>query len=796
MEHQVVTETGERQADVKKERSPQRIAVPSPQSHPLHQFQQTLGNRAFGQFIQAKLKISQPTDEYEQEADRAAEQVMRMPDPAHSETSDRPELSTTAATAHLQRTCNRCQEVIKDCCGDPSEKEDLHLRAKAVPGQTPTTDSQTGGQIKVVRGGGEPLGEQERAYFEPRFGHDFSQVRVHRDSRAAESAQSVNALAYTLGSDVVFGAEQYAPGTMAGRRLLAHELAHVVQQNALKQAGNESGVLHRQRGHGRCNGVSLRLPNTITFNGDRGPVEASVSTNITPGDYTIRYETGTGQFSISPWPTADIILNVSLSNAPRDRIDAYRAYRDSLAGTGAPLHVAQAGVEGESAGAGQVIGSIPVTFSATEVVLPGALTPQSLLAAGTPPSAAAQTPGLIQHTVPSLPGRTMTDLGLASNFLAWGDMSWLSRRNAARMVASVDYWRPMIPTGPGQLTLDRLVNSVERSRLGPRIESEIAEMAAGTRQAYTWSTEPTRTFRPDPLSPLTRNFTEAELLNIPELVRRLSTNPNAPLSVLTPQELQLLREAARLHIDASSAGSPLVSYMSQNFPLESVGQKRFRIRVEFPRSAALDVSGPNPFNEMGALDRIENAIESEFSVTANQNGRIVAVERAPNVEPGFLMRHAGAIRWAGRILLVAGVGVSAYRIASAPQEQRSVVVGEEIGGQVFGAIGMVGAAAGCLALGVATGGIGLFLCGLGGGILLGAAGSYVGGEVARSMQGRRGGASSEIICPSCHSGSAVAEGRESATRMSSLAQVMPTRLTADEVTLLRQWLSSQPQPRQ
>ena len=65
---------------------------------------------------------------------------------------------------------------------------------------------------------------------EPRFGHDFSQVRVHTDARAAESANAVNAAAYTVGQDLVFDSERYAPGTRAGRRLIAHELAHVIQQ--------------------------------------------------------------------------------------------------------------------------------------------------------------------------------------------------------------------------------------------------------------------------------------------------------------------------------------------------------------------------------------------------------------------------------------------------------------------------------------------------------------------------------------------------------------------------------------
>src|SRR5439155_15454735 len=87
-------------------------------------------------------------------------------------------------------------------------------------------------QVQARRGRGQPLPTSVRAFFEPRFEHDFSQVRVHTDAHAAESAQAVQALAYTVGSDIVFGAGQYAPATTAGQRLLAHELTHVVQQGA------------------------------------------------------------------------------------------------------------------------------------------------------------------------------------------------------------------------------------------------------------------------------------------------------------------------------------------------------------------------------------------------------------------------------------------------------------------------------------------------------------------------------------------------------------------------------------
>ena len=83
---------------------------------------------------------------------------------------------------------------------------------------------------EVITGSGQPLEEKTRQSLGRSFGHDFSRVRVHNDSRAQESARAVNAQAYTVGTHVVFGAGRYAPATGAGERLLAHELAHVVQQ--------------------------------------------------------------------------------------------------------------------------------------------------------------------------------------------------------------------------------------------------------------------------------------------------------------------------------------------------------------------------------------------------------------------------------------------------------------------------------------------------------------------------------------------------------------------------------------
>ncbi len=84
----------------------------------------------------------------------------------------------------------------------------------------------------VLRSPGQPLDASARAFMEPRFGHDFGNVRIHTGAQAAQSAQAVNALAYTVGQNVVFGHGQYQPGTFAGKELLAHELTHVAQQSA------------------------------------------------------------------------------------------------------------------------------------------------------------------------------------------------------------------------------------------------------------------------------------------------------------------------------------------------------------------------------------------------------------------------------------------------------------------------------------------------------------------------------------------------------------------------------------
>lgn len=156
------------------------LAVPSRSE----QIAGALGNRAVGRLLQSDIAVGAPDSPFEREADRAADTVMRMPLAQGSENG------------------------LSDAQPSPRSK-----------------------MASSAFGGGRPLGRAERDFFEPRFGADFSNVRVHAGADAAEASRGLNASAFTIGRDIAFGRGRYAPHTTAGRRLMAHELAHVVQQS-------------------------------------------------------------------------------------------------------------------------------------------------------------------------------------------------------------------------------------------------------------------------------------------------------------------------------------------------------------------------------------------------------------------------------------------------------------------------------------------------------------------------------------------------------------------------------------
>lgn len=238
-----------------------RISTSSLSSRsPANRVQRAIGNSATIRLlgtnrIQTKLTVSNPGDESEREADRVADQVMRM--------ANGQDLATVRVGSHLvQRKCS-CDATG----GEPCECEQGSPLVQRRAISSAEVDSVPRSVPQVLRSSGRPLDGSTRSFMEGRFGMDLSAVRVHTSDEAATSARSINAHAYTLGNNVVFGASQYQPDTATGRRLLAHELTHVMQQGSsgtvrLQRFPCTAGVLTDTRcedaqGSGHPSGVNL-----------------------------------------------------------------------------------------------------------------------------------------------------------------------------------------------------------------------------------------------------------------------------------------------------------------------------------------------------------------------------------------------------------------------------------------------------------------------------------------------------------------------------------------------------------
>ncbi|MGB3615225.1 MAG: DUF4157 domain-containing protein, partial [Elainellaceae cyanobacterium] len=170
--------------------------------------------------IQPKLRVGAVGDRYEQEADRVADQVMRMPEPSGRSPSVR-----SQAPQSLQRQTVASEMTVSE----QEDEEDVAVQTKSNAGSAiaaPDVEM----QLKAGRGGGQPLNASTSQFMASRFSHDFGNVRVHTDSRAAQMNQRLNAQAFTHGQHLYFGQGQYQPQTRSGQRLIAHELTHVVQQ--------------------------------------------------------------------------------------------------------------------------------------------------------------------------------------------------------------------------------------------------------------------------------------------------------------------------------------------------------------------------------------------------------------------------------------------------------------------------------------------------------------------------------------------------------------------------------------
>ncbi|MCP4366857.1 MAG: DUF4157 domain-containing protein [Deltaproteobacteria bacterium] len=240
--------------------------------------------------IQAKLKIGQPNDKYEQEADRVADQVMRMDESSrHSAVGRRqvqPEEGEEVQTKSLfsQNTPliqRQVEEEKEEKIQTKQEynaqvkrqEEDPEIMTKSDAGHK-TASSNIQNQLNASKGSGSPLPKDTRTSMESSIGQDFSGVQIHTDSNAIQMNQMLNAQAFTHGSDVYFNKGKYSPNTNFGKHLLAHELTHVVQQSHGSNKKLNPKILGKQDKTVRRSVVNYKTPSDRVQRDKEGQLES------------------------------------------------------------------------------------------------------------------------------------------------------------------------------------------------------------------------------------------------------------------------------------------------------------------------------------------------------------------------------------------------------------------------------------------------------------------------------------------------------------------------------------------
>jgi hypothetical protein len=277
------TKTSESDSKQSATRTSAQVQPANRTEHQLLRLQRSIGNRAVNRLIQAKLRVSQPGDPYEQEADRIAEQLVSMSGPVHVP-------AATDSLPTLHRKCDACASgggTCSECAAQDSlaQRKELHSagpliqrqpNACQIPGagEEEEVSSQPAAEepiqsveeqesvqrleehadseaahiqrspdgqlfassdvtqsIESTKGLGQSLPDNIQREFGHKMGADFSQVRIHTDSHAARLATDLAAHAFTHGTDIYFNNGKYSPDTSEGKFLLAHELAHTMQQS-------------------------------------------------------------------------------------------------------------------------------------------------------------------------------------------------------------------------------------------------------------------------------------------------------------------------------------------------------------------------------------------------------------------------------------------------------------------------------------------------------------------------------------------------------------------------------------
>jgi Domain of unknown function (DUF4157) len=206
------------------------------------------GNCPACQKKSSDMKISQPSDAAEIEADQIADKVMRTP---AGETNTAESSKKTSGAIH--RKCNTCKV------------EEEMIQRKPLPSGSSVPSGSPAHVSEALSSGGRPLDRETRNFFEPRLGYDLGNIRIHTGRTAEQSAKAIDAKAYTLGSNIVFGSGEYRPDSVTGQHLIAHELAHTTQ--AGRTGANR--IIHR-RGAVMARPPAPVMPNYWSMQGYSG----------------------------------------------------------------------------------------------------------------------------------------------------------------------------------------------------------------------------------------------------------------------------------------------------------------------------------------------------------------------------------------------------------------------------------------------------------------------------------------------------------------------------------------------
>ncbi|MFF5004169.1 DUF4157 domain-containing protein [Streptomyces phaeochromogenes] len=517
-------------------------------------------------------------------------------------------------------------------------------------------------------GHGEQLPPLTRSLFESRFHRDLSTVRIHPNRSADLSARALGALALVEGDHVGFRAGQYAPETRTGRRLLAHELAHIVDE----RKAVPGAVIYRQEAPDLISQSILppfgaRLTDA-ELEAQIGILRRVLGSSMSGG---FRFEAIAGNLAV-------------LENEVMRRSPLRHA-----------THAMPAEASEDPAARKPEVLSIPTQVEYSLLNPEADSASFGLGAAAARSTAIGGARGLGFLLSPPIRGRLDPFMPL--------------------------FARMRTPTGGlglqegGVFTAERYLTRPLRD-LRPRHATEAAKLFL---QEGIGKSEWLRLY----------NITERQLSEMPGLMARMAERG---IEVLTPSEQKLITTYFRAHAEnftvlanpaISATIRPQLSAVKDAMPF--LREAPYRVRVSVPASTVGEVNAV-----LGTTRPSHLVNELEVLVFTDARGSVTSIEPNPTSSLGT---SAGAVRWIGRGAILVAAGVTVYRIEAATTEELPRVLGEEGGGWAGGAAGSAAAAGGCLALGIATGGAVLLLCGLAGGIAGGAAGSYLGGEVGESL---------------------------------------------------------------